>query len=142
MTSDRIQPICRKYSINIGCFNGKEINPRNITERYISLFIDNNHFCSNWKSQRGSFKKVIENELKPNFKVVDNVISDKHVKSFIKYEYKPKKVQSPLTKIIVYDLETFNKVRTVSYCSCINKLGEISGKNHGNNSEKSIKMSK
>ena len=31
-------------------------------------------------------------ELKDNFRVVDNVISDKHVKSYIKYEYKPKKI--------------------------------------------------
>ena len=50
-----------------------------------------------------SFIQLIENELKPNFKVVDNVASDKHVKSFIKYEYNPKKFKSPLTNIVVYD---------------------------------------
>ena len=48
-------------------------------------------------------------ELKLNLKVIDKVISDKHVKSFIKHEYKPKKVQSPLTNFIVYVLETYNK---------------------------------
>ena len=29
------------------------------------------------------------------------------------------KVKFPLTNIVVYDLETFNKNRAVSYCSCI-----------------------
>ena len=33
-----------------------------------------------------------EEELQPNFKVVDNVISDKHVKSFNKDEYKAEKL--------------------------------------------------
>ena len=39
MTSARIQPLCRKYNINIGCFDGTRINPRNLTQRYTSLFI-------------------------------------------------------------------------------------------------------
>ena len=76
MTSARFQPFCRKYNINIGCINGKEINSRNITERNTSLFIYNNHFCSNWKSNGISLNKAIEDELKPNFEVVDNFISD------------------------------------------------------------------
>ena len=48
-------------------------------------------------------------------------------KVFIKHEYKPKKVQSPLTKIVFDDLETFNKNRAVPYCGCIYKLSKISG---------------
>ena len=76
--------------------------------------------------------------MKPNFKVVGNVISDEHVESFIKYDYKPKKVQSPLTNIVVYDLKTFIKVRIVLYCSCIYKLSKISGKYHRDISEKEI----
>ena len=82
MTSARIQPFCRKYKINIGCFDGTRINPRNITERKTALKIINNHLCLIWKSNGISFNEVIEDELKPNFKVVDNVISDKHVKNF------------------------------------------------------------
>ena len=124
MTSARIQPFCRKYNINIGCFDGTRINPRNITQRNTSLFIYYNHFCLIWKSDGVSSNQVIEHELKPNFKIVDNVISDKHVKSFIKYEYNPKKVKSPLTNIVVYDLETFNKIRAVPYCSFIYKLSK------------------
>ena len=134
MTSARIQPFCKKYSINIGCSDGTRINPRNLSQRDISLFVYNNHFCLIWKSNGISFSQAIE-ELKNNFKVVDNVISDKHVKSFIQYEYNPKKVKSPLTNIVVYDLETFNKNRAVPYCSCIYKLGKFSGKNHRDISE-------
>ena len=135
MTTARIQPFCRKYNINIGCFDGTRINPRNITQRDTSLFIYNNHFCSIWKSNGFSFNQVIENELKPNFKVVDNVISDKHVKSFFKYEYNPKKVKSPITIIVVYDLETFNKIRAFPYCSCLYKLSKSSGKYYRDISE-------
>ena len=38
MTSARIQPFCKKYNINIGCFDGTRINPRNLTQRNTSLF--------------------------------------------------------------------------------------------------------
>ena len=33
MTSARIQPFFRKFNIDIVCFNGKEITPKNIPER-------------------------------------------------------------------------------------------------------------
>ena len=92
MTSATIQPFCKKYNINIGCFDGTRINPRNITQRNTSLFIYNNHFCLIWTTDGVSFNQVIEHELKPNFKVVDNVISDKYVKNFFKYENNPKKL--------------------------------------------------
>ena len=135
MTSAIVGSFCRKYNINIGCFDGTRKNPRNITQRNTALKIHNNHFCLIWKSDNISFNQVRENELKPNFRVVDNVVSDKHVKSFIKYEYNPKKVKSPLSNIVVYDLETFNKIRAVPYCSCIYKLSKISGKYHRDISE-------
>ena len=80
MTSARIQPICRKYNINIGYFNSKEIWPRTITHRDTAINIHNNHFSLFWKSNGISFNQVIEDEVKRNFKVVDNIISDKHVK--------------------------------------------------------------
>ena len=134
MTFARIQPFCKKYNINIGCFDGTRINPRHLTQRNTSLFIYNIHFCLIWKSNGVSFEKAIT-ELKDNFKVVDNVISDKHVKSFIKYEYNPKKVKTPLTNIVVYDLETFNKIRAVPYCGCIYKLSKNSDKYHRDISE-------
>ena len=127
MTSARIQPFCGKDNINIGCFDGTRINPRNITQRNTALKIHNNHFCLTWKTVGVSFDKGTK-ELKDNFKVVDNVISDKHVKSLIKYEYNPEKGKSPLINIVVYDLETFNKIRAVPYCNCIYQLSKNSGK--------------
>ena len=135
MTSARVGSFYRKHNNNIGCFDGTRRNPRNTTQRITPLKIHINHFCLIWKSNGISFDQVIENELKPYFKVVDNAISDKHVKGFIKYEYNPKKVKSPLTNIVVYDLETFNKIRAVPYRSCIYKLSKLSGKYHRDISE-------
>ena len=136
MASAIFQPFCRKHNINIGCFDGTRKYPRNITERDIALKIHKNLFCFFWKSQRVSFNKAIGDQLKPNFKVVDNVISDKDVRSGFEYECKPKKVHSPLTNIVVYDLETFNKDRAIPYCICIYELSIISGKYHRDTSEK------
>ena len=82
--------------------------------------------CSFWKSQGVSFSKAIE-DLKLNFKIVDNVIPDKHVEIFIKYESKPEKVQSQSTNLVVYDLETFITVRDVIYSICNKNLSKISG---------------
>ena len=79
MTAARMRPFSKKYKINIGCYVGLRVCPRNITQRNIALK-NNNHFCLTWKSYNVSFDRSIK-ELKDNFKVVDNVISDKHVKS-------------------------------------------------------------
>ena len=125
--SARIKLSSRKYNINIECSDGSRINPRNITQRNTSLFTYDIHFCLIWKSNGINFDKAIK-ELKDNFKVVDNVISNKHVKIFIEYDYNPKKVESPLTNIVIYDLETFNKIRAVPYCRCIYKLSKNSSK--------------
>ena len=126
MTSAKVQPFCRKHNINIGCYDGFRVCPRNITQRNTALKIHNNHFCLIWKSDGVSFVEAIK-ELKDNFKVVDNVISDKHVKSYIKYEYKPKKVQSQLTNVIVYDIETFSTIKCVPYANCRYRISKISG---------------
>ena len=42
MTTARIQPFCKKYNNNIGCFDGTTINPRNITQRNTALKIHEN----------------------------------------------------------------------------------------------------
>ena len=75
-TCARGQPFCRKYNINIGYYDGFRICPRNVTQKIIAFKKHNNNFCSIWKSFDNSFNKAIE-ELKNNFKVVDNVIFDK-----------------------------------------------------------------
>ena len=91
MTSTRIQPIFRKNNINIGYFNAKKVWPGNFTHRNTAIKIHNNHSCLVWKSNGITFNQVIEDEMKPKFRVVDIVLSDKHVKSFINYDYIPKK---------------------------------------------------
>ena len=100
MTSTRNQPLCGEHRINIGCFDRTRINPRNFTERIIAIKIHKNPSCLNWKSNGICLNKATE-ELYQNFKVVDNGISDKYVKSFTIYEYEPKRVQSPLTNIVI-----------------------------------------
>ena len=60
--------------------------------------------------------------------VFENVISDNHVKSFIKNENKLEKVQSQLTNMIVYFLKTFNTDRAVPFGNCIYRLSKLSGK--------------
>ena len=135
MTSARVQRFCRNHNIVIGCYDGFRVCPRNIAQRNIALKIHNNHFCLIWKSNGVSFDRAIK-ELKDNFRVVDNVISDKHVKSYIKYEYKPKKVQSQLTNMIVYDIETFSTTKCVPYANCVFRLSKNSGKYYRDISEK------
>ena len=84
MPSARIQPFCKKYDVNIGCFDGT----RKVFEKLqkeINHCTYNILFCLTWKSNCNSFNRGIE-EIKLNTKVVDNVTSDKHVKSFVKYE--------------------------------------------------------
>ena len=66
--------------MNIGCFVGTRINPQILLEEfyhctYITII------CLIWKSNGFSSNQVIE-EFELNFNFVDNVISDKHVKSF------------------------------------------------------------
>ena len=62
-----------------------------MTQRFISLFIYKNHISLISKSTGIRFNQAIE-EVIINFKVDDRIISDKHVESFVKYEYDPKKV--------------------------------------------------
>ena len=138
MTSARVQPFCRKHKINIGSYDGFRVCPRKITQRNIALKIHNNHFFLIWKSDGVSFDKA-KKELKDNFKVVVNVISDKHVKCYFKYEYKPKKVQSQLTNMVVYDIEFFNTIKCVPYANCIYRLSKISGKYYRVYQKKNIK---
>ena len=63
------------------------------------------------------------------FQIVDNCISDKHGKSYCKNEYKPKKIQSEITNMIVCGTETFNTIKVVFYDDCICRLSTLTGKN-------------
>ena len=92
MTKARIQPFCRANNINLGYFDGDGVYPRSVTNRNSALFIYNNHFCLIWKSERVSFNQAI-NELKSNFKIVDNYITEENVNSQLNYEFRPKKIE-------------------------------------------------
>ena len=79
------------------------------------LCIYNNHFCLIWKSQNVSFNKAIK-EVKDNFKIVHKFITEENVNSHFKYDFTPKKIDSPLTNSLVYDIETHNTDRARPYC--------------------------
>ena len=74
MTKARIQPFCRANNIILGYYDGTRVFPRTVTDRNNALFLYNNHFCLIWKTQGVSFNQAIK-ELKDNFKIVDNFIT-------------------------------------------------------------------
>ena len=90
MTKARIQPFCKAYNINLGYYNDDRVFPRTVTNRDSALYLYNNHFCLIWKSHGVSFNQAIQ-ELKNNFKIVDNYITEENVTSHFKYEFIPKK---------------------------------------------------
>ena len=51
-------------------------------------------------------------------------------------------VQSPLTIMFIHESQTFNKDGAVLFCSCINKLSNISGKCNRDITEKNNKFVK
>ena len=79
----RIQHCVRKLGIDLGYYNSERIYPRTFTNRDIALFLYNIHFCLTWKSRGVSFKKAVQ-ELKNNFKIVDNYITEENVESHFK----------------------------------------------------------
>ena len=110
MTKARIQPFCKANNIDIGYYNDERVFPRSVTNRDNALYLYNNHFCVIWKNENVSFKDAVK-ELKDNFKIVDNYITEENVNSHFKYEYIPKKINSHLTNFIVYDIGTYSSDR-------------------------------
>ena len=127
MTKARIQPYCRANIINSGYFDGTRVFPRSGTDRDNALFLYNNHFCLIPKSEGVSFNPAIK-ELKNNFEIVDNYITEENVNSHFKYELIPKKIESHLTNFIVSDLETHNTDRARPFVFCFCRLGKQAGK--------------
>ena len=74
-----------------------------------------------------SFNQAIK-ELKDNFKIVDNYITQENVDSHFKYEPIPKKIESHLTIFVVYDLETHNTDRARPYCLSFYRLSKLAGR--------------
>ena len=123
----RIQPCLGNMGINLGYYNGERVFPRSVTTKDSALYLYNNHFCLKWKSENVSFNKAI-NELKANFKIVDNFITEENVISHLKYEIMPKKIESHLTNFIVYDPETHNTDRARPYVFCFYRLSKLAGR--------------
>ena len=98
MTMARIQPFCRANNINLVYYNNDRVFPRTVTNRDTALYLYNNHFCLIWKSQGVSFNQAIQ-QLKNNFKKVDNYITEEKVNSHFKYEFIPKKIESHLANL-------------------------------------------
>ena len=117
MTKARSQPFSRGNNNNLGYYDGERVFPRAVTERNNALFLYNIHFCLIWNSEGISFNQV-KKELKDNFKIVHNYITEDNVKSHFEYIHKPTKIESHLTNFIVYDLETHNTNRATPYVFC------------------------
>ena len=126
MTMARIQLCLRKLGIDLGFFNGGRVFPRTVTIRERASYLCNNHFYLIWKSENVSFNQAIK-ELKANFKIVDNYITEEIVNSHFKYEFKPKKIESHSSNFIVYDIETCNNYRARPYCISFYRLSKIAG---------------
>ena len=127
MTKARIQPFCRANNINLGYYDGERVFPRSVTERKIALYLYNNHFCLIWKPEGVSFNQAMQ-ELKDNFQIVDNYITEENVNSHFEFFYKPKKIESHLTNFIVYDLETSKTDRARPYCISFYRSSKIAGR--------------
>ena len=127
MTAGRIQPFCRANNINLGCYNNNRVFPISVTNRDSALYFYNNHFFLIWNSQGVSFDQTIQ-ELKANFKMVNNYITEENVNSHFKYEFMPKKIESHLSNFIVYDLETHNTDRARPYIMTFYRLSKIAGR--------------
>ena len=127
MTKARIQPFCRSNHINLGYYNDERVFPRSVTNRDNAVYLYNNHFCLIWNSENVSFEDAIR-ELKDNFKMVDNYITEENANSHFKDEFTPTKIESHLTNFIVYDLETHNTDRARPYCISFYRLSKIAGR--------------
>ena len=56
MISATIQPFCKKHNMNIGCYDGFRVCPRNITERNIALYVHKKPFLFNLEILRNRFQ--------------------------------------------------------------------------------------
>ena len=114
MTMARIQPFRRANNFILGSFDGTRVFSRSVTDRNFALILRNNHFCLLWKSERVSFHQTIR-ELKHNFKIVNNYITEENVSCHSKKEFILQKYEPHFTNFIVYDLETDNTSRGRPY---------------------------
>ena len=140
MTMARIQPCLGKLGIDLCYYNGDRGFPRAVTNRDTALYLYNNHFCLIWKSQDSSFNQAIQ-ELKNNFKIVDNYISVENVNSHFEYVFVPKKIDSHLSNFIVYDLETQNTDKARPSNMTFHRISKIAGRYDREPTQEELKKS-
>ena len=128
MTEARIQPFCKSNNNILGDYDGDGVFPRSVTNRNSASYLIYNHFCLIWKSEGVRFNQA-NKELKDDFKILDNYITEENVKSHFEYIYKPKKIESYLSNFFVYDLETHNTDRARPYVFCLYRLRKLCGRN-------------
>ena len=104
------------------------------------MFLHDNQFCVTWKSEGVSFKKA-NTELKDNFKIYDNHVTEENVNSHFNYEIISKRRESHLTNFIVYDLETHNTDRARPYCIYFYRLSKIAGRYQQDPTQEELKKS-
>ena len=104
------------------------------------MYLYNNHFCLFWKSEGVSFEDAIK-ELKNNFRLVDNYLTEENFNSHFKYEFTPKKIESKLTNCFVYDLETHNTDRARPYNLTFYRLSKIAGRYEPDPTQEELKKS-
>ena len=143
MTSARIQPFCKKHNINLVVYNKNQqkILPLSITQRKVCLFIHENHFCLNWKTNNTTFSNAIK-ELKDNFKYESNQISNNILKQVQEYKFPKTNDVDCMSAVFAFDLETVNvdyKLYFECYaavCYHLNRLKEC----YGNLSEDDLEI--
>ena len=106
--------------------DGERVYPRSVTQRDVALKLQNNHFCSIWKSEGVSLNQAIK-DLEDNFKIINIYLFEENVKSHFECIHQPKKFKSFLTNFIVYDLETHNTDRARPNLFCSYRLSKIVG---------------
>ena len=120
----RRQPFVKKYGIEVGYFNGKDVMPRTVKERRKCLYLHNNHFSSIWGH---SLKKTVE-ELEANFKLVSSYVKCNNINKCVGYNFKPKSIESQSNIVCVYVIETYNKGRAVPYAIGFYPVSKLASK--------------
>ena len=111
--------------------------PRIVTQKKNCLYFHKIHFCLICSSDKVNLKKAIE-EIVLNSKTVTICVSVTNVNKFREFEFIPKKVGSHFTNVCVYDVETYNKARTVPYAIGSDHFSKLFSKRNRDMSQNEI----
>ena len=116
MKQAKIQPFCRKYSLNLGVYSHEQRTTlaRSVTERKVCLFIQNNHFCVLRITAQSSFPDAMD-ELQKNSKYESNEITDKIPRQKVDNKLHIIYEKNCMFAVFAFDRETCNK-ENQPYC--------------------------